>query len=188
MEWNHRKKCVLQQNPAPENRIESFFVCEMLWNGITRVCFNFVSRNGIPSCFLFHGMIGTKLHVFAFFCFTERNSELFSLPRNGLVWNSENLLLFVFHKTEFQAFFSPAEWFGAKFREFSVPRNSRNSANIFRSLWSALASRTLQPLQEDADKKVGFLLAPATGLHATSPPSSLTASWNLGKPLSLLEI
>ncbi len=86
--------------------------------------------------------------------FTERNSELFSLPRNGSERNSESLLLFLFHgtefrvvfsfaeglgtefrelalllfhKTEFRVVFSSAEGFGTEFREFCVPRNSRNS-------------------------------------------------------------
>jgi hypothetical protein len=43
----------------------------------------------------------------AFFCprhASERNSELVSLPRNGLERNSESLLLFLFHGTEFLAF------------------------------------------------------------------------------------
>jgi hypothetical protein len=39
----------------------------------------------------------------------------------------ESLLLFLFLCTEFRAFFSSAERFGTEFREFSVPRNSRNS-------------------------------------------------------------
>jgi hypothetical protein len=42
-----------------------------------------------------------------FFCSTERNSEHFSLPRNGSELNSEGLLLFLFHCTEFQAFSPP---------------------------------------------------------------------------------
>jgi hypothetical protein len=58
----------------------------------------------------------------------ERNSELFSLLWNGSEWNSESLLLFLFHGTEFRAFLSSAERFGTEVREFSVPRNSRNSA------------------------------------------------------------
>jgi hypothetical protein len=75
----------------------------------------FVFRNGIPSiCF--------------YFCSTERNSELFSLPRNGSERNSESLILFLFHGTELRAFFFSAEWFGTEFREFSDPWNSRNSA------------------------------------------------------------
>ncbi len=57
----------------------------------------------------------------------ERNSELFSLPWKGSVRNSESLLLFLFHSTEIQAFFSSAEWFGTEFREFSVSWNIWNS-------------------------------------------------------------
>ncbi len=86
-------------------------------------------RNGIPSWFLFRGMVWNRFpSVCFYFCSTERNSELFSLQRNGSEQNSESLLLFLFHCTEFLAFFSSVEWFGTEFRESSVPRNSRNSA------------------------------------------------------------
>ncbi len=73
----------------------------MLRNGIPRVCF-----------FFFHG------------------SEIWdiSLLRNGSERYSKCLLLFLFKSTEFQAFFSSAKWSGTESREFSVPRNSRNSA------------------------------------------------------------
>jgi hypothetical protein len=47
----------------------------------------------------------------------ERNSELFSLLRNGSDRNSESLLHFLFHGSEFCAFFSSAEWFGTEVRE-----------------------------------------------------------------------
>ena len=53
----------------------------------------------------------------------ERNSELVSLPLNGLEQNSKCLLLFFFRGPEFRVVFSSEEWF----REFPVPRNSRNS-------------------------------------------------------------
>jgi hypothetical protein len=52
------------------------------------------------------------------FCCTERNSELCSLPRKGSERNSENLLLFWFHGTEFRVVFSSAEGFGTEFRDF----------------------------------------------------------------------
>ncbi len=38
---------------------------------------------------------------------SERNSELFSIPRNGSERNSESLLLILFHVTEFFEHFSP---------------------------------------------------------------------------------
>jgi hypothetical protein len=60
---------------------------QMLPNGIPRVCF--------------------------YFCSTEWNSEHFSLPRNSLEQNSESLLIFLLHGTEFRA------WFGQEFREFA---------------------------------------------------------------------
>ncbi len=60
----------------------------------------FVPQNGIPRvCF--------------YFCSTEWNSELFSLPWKGSVKNSESLLLFLFH--------------GPEIREITVLRNSRKS-------------------------------------------------------------
>jgi hypothetical protein len=51
----------------------------------------------------------------------------FSLLQNGLERNSESMLLFLFHCRKFRGFFSSMEWFGTEFREFSVPRKSRNS-------------------------------------------------------------
>ncbi len=73
------------------------------------------------------------------FCLMELNSELFSLPRNVSERNAESLLLVLFHGTEFRAFFSSAERFGTEFRQFSVPRNSRNSpeqsnCSVFRGI------------------------------------------------------
>ncbi len=98
--------------------------CQMLQNGIPRVCL----------CF----------------CSTERNSELFSLLLKDSERNTESLVQFLLYRTEFRAFFSSAEfqesasifvplervssifssteWFWTEFREISVPRNSRNSA------------------------------------------------------------
>jgi len=62
-------------------------------------------RNGIPRvCFYFSS--------------TERNSELFSLPLKGSEGNSESMLLFLVHGTEFRVVFSPAEGFGTEFRDF----------------------------------------------------------------------
>jgi len=65
-----------------------------------------------------------------FFCCTERNSGLCSLPRNGSEWNSENL-----HGTEFRVVFSSAEGFGTELWEFAsifVPRNGIPSYFLFR--------------------------------------------------------
>ncbi len=99
----------------------------------------FVSRNGIPSWFLFRGLVWNRIPSVCFqFCSTERNSELFSLQRNGSERNFESLLLFLFHSTEFIEFFSSSERFRTEFREFSVPRKSRDSAgtnHLFRLFW-----------------------------------------------------
>jgi hypothetical protein len=79
----------------------------------------FSKRNGIPSCFLFSGMVRNRiLRVCFYFCSAERNSELFSLPRKGSERNSESKLLLLFHGTEFRVVFSSAEGFGTEFRRF----------------------------------------------------------------------
>jgi hypothetical protein len=39
--------------------------------------------------------------------------------RNASEWNSENLLLFLLHGTEFRVVFSSAEWFRMEFQEFA---------------------------------------------------------------------
>ncbi len=83
--------------------------------------------------------------------YKERNSDLFSLPRNDSELNSENLRLFLFHETEFRAVFSSAEEFGTKFREVSVPWNSRNSVGnnhlfrLFRLPWNYFFVGNSQP-------------------------------------------
>ncbi len=54
-----------------------------------------VPRNEIPSSFLFCCRVGKEIQrVRFYFWSTERNSELFSLPRKGSEWDSNN---FVFH-------------------------------------------------------------------------------------------
>ncbi len=79
----------------------------------------FPTRNGIPRCFLFRGMVGNRIpRVCFYFCSTERNSELFCLPRKGSERNSESLLLFLFHGKESRVVFSSAEGFGMEFRRF----------------------------------------------------------------------
>jgi hypothetical protein len=53
----------------------------------------FVPRNGIPSCLLFRGRVRNRIpRVCFYFCSTERNSELFPLPRKGSEQNSERFL------------------------------------------------------------------------------------------------
>jgi hypothetical protein len=53
----------------------------------------FVPRNGIPSCFLFRWRVRKRiLRLWFYFCSTERNSELFSLPRKCSERNSESFL------------------------------------------------------------------------------------------------
>ncbi len=109
-------------------------------------------RNVIPSFCLFRGMDRNRIpNVCLNFCSTERNSELFSLLRNGSEWNSKCLLLTLFHGTEFRSFFSSAERFGTEFREFSFPRNNRNSVGtnqlfrLFRLPQNNFLVRNCQP-------------------------------------------
>ncbi len=130
-------------------------------NGMKKISFTKILLQQMQ-CFC-RDSFGTEFREFfkLYFCFTERNSELFSLPRNGSVdrnkilsacfyfcstewkklfslpcnsseWNSESLLPFLFHGTEYRAFFSSAERFGTEFREFSVPRNSARTHQLFR--------------------------------------------------------
>ncbi len=61
---------------------------------------------------------GSEWRVGFYFCSTERKSELFSLLRKGSERNSESLLPFLFHGTEFRVVISSAESFGTEFRDF----------------------------------------------------------------------
>jgi hypothetical protein len=58
--------------------------CQMLQNGIPRVCLSF--------------------------CSAEKNSELFSLLLKDSEQNPKSLLLFLLYRTEFRAFFSSADF------------------------------------------------------------------------------
>jgi hypothetical protein len=64
-EGNGMKKISFTKNPAPANRIDSMFsefgvvASSAEWFGteFQMFAYIFVPRNGIPSCFLFHGMV-----------------------------------------------------------------------------------------------------------------------------------
>ncbi len=102
----------------PSFVLSSFLFRGMVQNGIPTVCFYIFSternselfslplkdsegnsesmlqflypRKGIPSCFLFRWSVWKGIpRVRFYFCSTERNSELFSLPRKGSERNSE---------------------------------------------------------------------------------------------------
>jgi hypothetical protein len=81
-----------------------------------------VIQNGIPRvCF--------------YICSTEWKSEMFSLPLKCSKGNSESLLLYLFHGTEFRVVFSSAEMFGREFQEIDsifVQRNGIPSCFLFR--------------------------------------------------------
>jgi hypothetical protein len=96
--------------------------------------FFFLSLNNklVLSCFLFRGMVWTRiLRLCFYYCSTEQNSELFSLPRKGLERSSDRLFLFAFHGTELRVVFSVLEGFGTEFREFSVLGNNQNSVGNY---------------------------------------------------------
>jgi hypothetical protein len=70
--------CVLFRGMV-RNRIPRMCICRIL-----------VPRNGIPRCILFRRRVRNRIMGFSFYFFTtERNSELFSLPRKGSERNSE---------------------------------------------------------------------------------------------------
>jgi hypothetical protein len=82
----------------------------------------FVPRNGIPSCFPFRRKVRNRIpKVCYYFCSTEWNSELFSLPR--MVLNGISRVCFYFcsmiQNSEHFSFCRPV---GMEFREASVIR------------------------------------------------------------------
>ncbi len=92
-EGSGMKKLVLQKILLQQTELSScFFVRDMLRNGIPKVCFSF--------------------------CFTELNSELLSLTRNGSEQNSKCLLLFA-PRNRIPSCVLSAEWFRTEFREFA---------------------------------------------------------------------
>ncbi len=106
---------------------EVFSSAELVGTEFREFASIFVTRNGIPSCFLFRWRVRKEIpRVCFYFCSKKRNSEL-SLPLKCSEGNSESLLLVLFNGTEFWVIFSSAEGLGTEFRGFSVPWNSRNS-------------------------------------------------------------
>ncbi len=102
---------------------EHVFFREMLWNKILKVCF--------------------------YFCSTERNSTLFSLPWNGSERNFESVHLFF---SKIRAFFSSMEWFGKEFREFFVPQTICFVYSVFRGIifcqkFPTLPSRSIKSVR-----------------------------------------
>jgi hypothetical protein len=110
-------------------------------------------RNGLPSCFLFRGMVRNRIQRVCFYvCSTKRNSELFSLLRNGSERNSESFFCSMVQNSEhFSLLQNDSEWncescfyfcstvqipsififhemVGNGIPRVSFPRKSRNSA------------------------------------------------------------
>ncbi len=114
-------------------------------------------------CFFWHYL---GFQVMAILCWAAKNSlrgtATIFVPRNGIpswflfrwmVWNRIPSASILFHGTEFRVVFSSAEWFGTEFREFPIPRNSRNSAGtnqLFRLFRNNFFGRKLPtPLLRD---------------------------------------
>ena len=114
-----RKKVLIPRHSEFRGRANSEARNETEWNGISRKM-------------KFYGTCTASLVTLTASTFY---SDYFSLPRNGSERNSESLLLFLFHGTEFRVVFSSAEEFGRKFRELAsslVPRNGIPSCFLFR--------------------------------------------------------
>ncbi len=103
-EWNSAEKIIVTKQQ--QNNLAKWcqFLCHgMVQNGlflffVTRKgipsCFLLFPRNGILSCVLFRRRVRNRnriMWVCFYFCSTERNSELFSLPQKGSERNSEIL-------------------------------------------------------------------------------------------------
>jgi hypothetical protein len=75
--------------------------------------------NGIQSCFLFCSMVPNKIpRVCLYFCSTELNSKLFSLPWKGSERNSKTMLLIFSTERNSELFSLPRkglEWNSARF-------------------------------------------------------------------------
>ncbi len=126
MEGNGMKKISFTKNPPPANTMFSSKTASER-NSESLLLFLF-HRTELLVVFSSAEWFGTEFQVFASICVLRNGIPSCFLPRNASEWNSESLLLFLFHGTEFRAFFSSAERFGTEFREFSVPRNRQNSA------------------------------------------------------------
>ncbi len=76
------------------NGIPSYFLFRgMVRNGIREIALIFVTRKGIPSICLFRGMVRKESPRVCFYlCSTVENSEHFSLPGNGSERNSDSFL------------------------------------------------------------------------------------------------
>jgi hypothetical protein len=114
---SHRTLYILQKNLFYKAVV--FSCAEWFGRESERVCFYFCSteRNSELFSLPLNVSEGNSVSLLLSL-FHERNSELFSLSLMGLEWNSESLLLFLFHGTEFRDVFSPTEGFGTEFREF----------------------------------------------------------------------
>jgi hypothetical protein len=102
------KKISLTKNPSPAKRVDSMFSSETCfgtefqvvvssaeWFGTEFQVFAyiFVPWNGIPSCFLFRGMVQNGIRSVCFqFCSMVQNSEHFFPLQNGSERNSKNIL------------------------------------------------------------------------------------------------
>jgi hypothetical protein len=101
------EKISFTKNHAPANMcsVHNVFVQDSFGTEFQEFTSIFVPQNGILSCFLFRGMVRDRTSSVCFyFCSTEWNYELISLPQKGSKQNSE----FASIGKEFRAFFSSA--------------------------------------------------------------------------------
>ncbi len=113
-------------------------------------------------------------------------SEQVSLPRNGSERNSDSLLLYLFHGTEFRVVFSSAEGFGREFREYasifvSTERNSElfsiplkcsegNSESLLLFLLNGMEFRVVFSFAEGFGTEFrGFLFRGTAGIPSEKP-------------------
>ncbi len=110
-------KISFRKIPAPANKNDSVFSSETCFGAEFREFASiFVPRKGIPSCFLLCGMVLIRIpSVCFYFCSTEWNSELFSLPLRGMVQNKITKVFFYFCSTvqnseHFSHLWNGTEW------------------------------------------------------------------------------
>ncbi len=90
----HENFFFFTKNPALANRTYRVFSYETYFGReFQEFASIFVPQNGIPSCFLFRGMVQKGIpRVFIYLCSMLQNSEHFSPLTKGLEQNSESFL------------------------------------------------------------------------------------------------
>ncbi len=108
-----RKKVLIPRHSEFRGRANSEARNRTERNGFREKMKFYGTRTERPLWFLWHRTLLLKYWA-AEFCV-----EQISLPRNGSERNSDSLLQYFFHGTEFRVVFSSAEGFGREFWEYS---------------------------------------------------------------------